>query len=161
MVKVEGMSQASLGRALGLSGAAVTKLKKQGMPVHSVEAAQAWREARQNIAHRKPLPTAVPTRPAPRADQPLDDETHDQARTRREIAEANLAELKLSELRGDLVRVADFRSAAAREDAALREALLQLPARLAPQVAAIADQAACHDLLQTELHAVLNLLTSS
>ena len=49
-------SQAAIGRALGLSPAAMTKLKKQGMPVDSVEAAQAWRVERQNVAQRKPVP---------------------------------------------------------------------------------------------------------
>jgi hypothetical protein len=56
---VNAMSQAALGRALGLSPASVTKLKGQGMPVDSVEAAQAWREARQNLAQRKPAPPDV------------------------------------------------------------------------------------------------------
>jgi hypothetical protein len=60
MVNTEGpLSQAAIGRALGLSPAAMTKLKKQGMPVDSVEAAQAWRVQRQNVAQRKPLPAGV------------------------------------------------------------------------------------------------------
>lgn len=37
-------SQAAIGRALGLSPASMTKCKGMGMPVHSVEAARAWRE---------------------------------------------------------------------------------------------------------------------
>jgi hypothetical protein len=37
-------SQAAIGRALGISPASVTKCKGMGMPVHSVEAARAWRE---------------------------------------------------------------------------------------------------------------------
>ncbi len=41
-------SQAAIGRALGISPASVTKCKGMGMPVHSVEAARAWRE--HNIA---------------------------------------------------------------------------------------------------------------
>ena len=36
-------SQAALARALGLSPAAITKFKARGMPIDSVEAAQAWR----------------------------------------------------------------------------------------------------------------------
>ena len=52
----QALSQAAIGRALDLSPASMTKLKKQGMPVDTVEAAQAWREARQNIAARKPAP---------------------------------------------------------------------------------------------------------
>jgi hypothetical protein len=42
------LSQAAIGRALGLSSASVTKCKKMGMPVHDVEAARTWRE--NNIA---------------------------------------------------------------------------------------------------------------
>ena len=37
------LSQAAIGRAMNLSPPAITKLKKQGMPVHSLEAALAWR----------------------------------------------------------------------------------------------------------------------
>lgn len=36
-------SQAAIGRALDLSPASMTKCKGMGMPVHSVEAARAWR----------------------------------------------------------------------------------------------------------------------
>jgi hypothetical protein len=41
-------SQNAIGRALGLSSASMTKCKKMGMPVHSVDAARTWRE--NNIA---------------------------------------------------------------------------------------------------------------
>lgn len=41
-------SQASIGRALGLSASSMTKLKGMGMPVDSVQSAHAWRES--NIA---------------------------------------------------------------------------------------------------------------
>ena len=53
-------SQASIGRALGLSASSMTKLKGMGMPVDSVQNARAWRDC--NIAPtvytsalRKPL----------------------------------------------------------------------------------------------------------
>ena len=36
-------SQAAIARALGLAKSRVTAMKKQGMPVHSIEAAQEWR----------------------------------------------------------------------------------------------------------------------
>ncbi len=58
-------SQAAIGRALGICPASVTKCKQLGMPVHSIEAARAWRE--HNIAptmhklHRKsPMPLDPP-----------------------------------------------------------------------------------------------------
>jgi hypothetical protein len=64
------LSQNAIGRALGLSSASMTKCKHMGMPVHSVEAARAWRE--HNIAptmhkYLKPSPT---TQPRPKARQP-------------------------------------------------------------------------------------------
>lgn len=87
------------------------------------------------------------------ADPPVED--YYLVKSRRERAEADLAELKLAELRGELVRVGDVRAAYAKRAAGLREAILQLPARLAAQLAAEADQAKCHDLLQAELHGIL------
>jgi hypothetical protein len=76
-------------------------------------------------------------------------------KARRERAEADIAELKLAELRGELVRAADVKASHARRLSALRDSILQLPARLAPVLAAEADAARCHDTLQAELHAVL------
>ncbi|MBK7121293.1 MAG: hypothetical protein IPH64_21505 [Comamonadaceae bacterium] len=101
MVNQQGTpTQKALAAALDMSQANVTKLKKQGMPVDSVEAAQAWREARQNIAARKPARwpalrrrrLAATVRPASPDEtrmpeyRELPDEDHQAARTRREIA---------------------------------------------------------------------------
>ncbi len=76
-------------------------------------------------------------------------------RTRREAAEAQAAEMRLREQAGELVRADDVRHAHARRLAALRDALLQIPARLAPVLAAETDQRAVHDALQAELYAVM------
>jgi phage terminase Nu1 subunit (DNA packaging protein) len=167
---VNEMSQAALGRALDLSPPAITKLKKQGMPVHSVEAAQQWRRARQNVAQRKPEPPALQIRvPAPPAvdslpsppPQFLNDESHDAARTRREIAEANLAELKLAEQRGELVRAAAVRAALSKRAAALRESFLQLPARVVPLLAADPVPSSMDRILRAEIVAALAQLTEA
>jgi hypothetical protein len=77
------------------------------------------------------------------------------SRGRREAAEAATAELRLAELRGQLTRVPDVKRAHATRLAALREGLLQIPARLAPVLAAETDLARTQDLLQRELAAVL------
>lgn len=160
---VNALSQAAIGRAMNLSRAAITKLKKQGMPVDSVESALAWRVARQNVAARKALPPEihhmVPKFSAPpppsKTVVPANDESHDQARTRREIAEANLAELKLAELRGELVRATDVRAALARRAASLRESFLQLPARVVPLLAADPAPASMDKILRAEIVAAL------
>jgi hypothetical protein len=58
-------SQAELARALGLAKSRVTAMKKRGMPVHSIDAARAWRVKHLSIARRKPEPVRnAPTRSA-------------------------------------------------------------------------------------------------
>lgn len=46
-------NDAALARVLGLSKAAVSRAKKRGMPTHSIEAAQAWRDKNLNPMLRK------------------------------------------------------------------------------------------------------------
>ena len=60
-------SQNAIGRALGLSSPAMTKMKKQGCPMTSIGAVRAWREKHLNIAMRKP----EPRRTAPAQHEPL------------------------------------------------------------------------------------------
>lgn len=166
-------SQAAIGRALGLSPAAITKLKGQGMPVHSVAAAQAWREARQNVAARKPLPPArAPLPVAPSAPGPVflpgafpapdlpDDllEGHDAARTRLRIAEANMAEMNEAKMRREMINVAVVERQLATDYATTRDALLQIPARIAPLLASESDTAAIQTLLDAEIHQALGNL---
>ena len=169
---VNAPSQAAIGRALGLSPPAITKLKKQGMPVDSVEAAQAWRVARQNVAARKPAPVAPPARPPvpppPAAFPPLDPpedfdtgEDHDAARTRLRISEANLSEMKEAEERGVLIRIDAVKSALSVAMATVREALLQIPSRLAPLLAADTDPASVQTLLHSEIHQALEHLSGA
>lgn len=166
------MTQVALGRALGLSPAAITKLKQQGMPVDSVAAAQAWREQNLNIAARKPQPVGLGSGvsaapgvatafPPLAADQAGDfgDEDFQMARTRREIAEANLAEMREAELEGKLIRVDAVRSAWARGMAATRDALLQVPHRVAPLLAVETDLERIGQILDAELRQALTELT--
>ena len=160
---VKNISQADIARALGLSQPAITKLKRQGMPVDSVEAAQAWREARQNVAARKPLPSPfrASVSDSNAAARDLPDEGRDAARTRREIAEANLAEIREAEERGELIRVDAVRSAIAGVIAGTRDSLMQIPARVAPVLAAEADAARVHEMLQLEINQALAALAAA
>lgn len=172
---VKPLSQAAIGRALGLAPATITKLKGQGMPVDSVESARAWREARQNIAARKAEPKTKPNydrvggddfRAMIRANEVKPDgteldETHDAARTRREIAEANLAEMKEAELRGELIRIAAVKTTLATVFATTRDALLQIPSRLAPLLAADVDPASVQNTLHSEIHQALHHLSGA
>lgn len=164
------LSQNAIGRALGLSSAGVVKLKKQGMPVDSVESAQAWRKANQSIAKRKPVPQAqdphaqvvggdvfremirmTPVKP----DGSALDESHDQARTRREIAEANLAELREGELSGELVRKEEVEQAAYRAARSLRDGLTNCAKRLGATVAVLTTPEECANAIEQEHRTLL------
>lgn len=83
------------------------------------------------------------------------------SRARRERAEAETAEIKLAELQGDVIRVAAVRSALASVISATRDSLMQLPARLAPVLAAETSAARIHDALQAEIHQALAQLTAA
>jgi len=177
---VKRLTQAALAQALDLTEGRVSQLKSQGMPVDSVEAAQAWRNAQQNIAARKPAPAsaealaaqhvaaqsvaaqpvAVPFVPQtfpPLSDFP--DEDFQAARTRREIAEANLAELKEAEQNGKVIQTDAVRAAWSRRVAGTRDALLQIPSRLAPVLAAEPSMERIALLLETELRQALHELS--
>jgi hypothetical protein len=143
-------SQAALGRALGLSAPSVTKLKKLGMPVDSIESAREWRERRLNIAQRKPEPGPERFRPPPREAGSERDETRDEARTRREMLAKQEA--------GELVFAAEVRAEFAKAVAAVRDSLLNLPGRLAPVVAAEADPRLVQSILDAEIRAALGKL---
>lgn len=98
-----------------------------------------------------PDPAAAGPAPAP-TPAPM---SYNTAKTLREVSEAAMAQLKLQELRGELVKVADVRTAMAAKVAALREAAMQIPSRLAPVLAAETDQAKVYEHLENELRAML------
>ena len=150
----------------------------------SVEAVRAWREVRQNIAARKPekpiQPPAAPPKSPGYGRVGGDDfhdmirahevdsggfelgEDHDAARTRLRISEANLSEMKEAEERGSLIRVDAVKATLATAMATAREALLQIPSRLAPLLAADTDPANVQNLLHVEIHqALLHLAGAS
>lgn len=143
----------------------MTQLKALGCPLDSVESARAWRQERQNIAQRKsepgtpPAPVIVAREAAPAGY--AWEESHDAARTRREIAEANLAEMRESEERGGLIRVAAVEAVWGSTLAGVREHLLQVRARLAPLLAAESDPFKIDQLLDVEHGQALQLLAGA
>lgn len=167
------MLKKDLATALGISGPMVSKLSARGMPTHSIDAASRWRAAnlaqsytkryRQPALANGPATAAATGAAAPADASPLHglDESHNTARTRREIAEADLAELKLAELRGELVRADEWSAALARRAVAFREGLLQIPDRLSAQLAAEADQDTIRRLLDVEIRATLTHLVEA
>ena len=159
------MKQKDLAEALGLHKSVLSRYVRKGLPTHSVEAAKAWYS--QNIGVRsrsdaKPARVEVDPASAPvdviRASVvsgPGSEEGFQEARTRREIAEANLAEMREAELEGKLIRVEVIRAAWAKRVASTRDALLQIPSRLSPTLAAQSDVDQVARLLEEELRQAL------
>ena len=79
-------------------------------------------------------------------------------RARLLAAQAAREELRLGEDRGALIRVDAVRDALANSYITLREAIMSIPARLAPQLAAESDIAAAQTLLDAELRSALTEL---
>lgn len=104
-----------------------------------------------------PAPVQAPPAPPPAAD-PIDSgeiPNYQESRARREAAEADLAELKVRTQRGELVPVAAVRAEFSRQMAAVRDGLLNIPARLAPVLAAESNVGRVQTLIDAELRAVL------
>jgi hypothetical protein len=161
------VKRAELARLLGVSRQAIGDLvRRKVLEVGAderidVELARHAIESRVRPSGKSAATLAVAPAPAaaPAASGAEQDATavtsYHVAKTLREVAEARIAQLKLAELRGELVRAADVKATYAQLAAGLREALLQIPARMAAVLAAEADQGKVHDILRAELHQVL------
>lgn len=172
----ERVTKAALARLLGCSRQSIGELVQRGIVPADADGMIDVAAAKAAIAatvrpHGKTAAAvaeaapagATPAAPAPAAapQAPNEATSYHVARTLREAAEASIARLKLAEMRGELVRVADARAALARHAATYREALLQIPGRLAAQLAAEADQARVYAMLDAELRAAMAHLTEA
>lgn len=101
------------------------------------------------------------SRPRPKSGKRAPDDirvvpaTYDEARTQREIAEAQISALKAAELAGDLVRVGDVRAKTAKVFAGIRETFLQMPSRIVPLLAAASGADEMDLILRREINDAL------
>jgi phage terminase Nu1 subunit (DNA packaging protein) len=162
MPEVNGLSQAALARAIGLSPAMIVKLKGRGMPIHSVEAALAWREENQRQYMKPDGAIKVPP-PAPPADDNDDDDDEVPdfriSRARREAALADQEEMQAAKMRGDLIATEDVARQWAAEASRQREAWLQFADRLAPLLE-MRGLAFIRQTLDAEVRQILNGLAA-
>lgn len=169
MSKVKLMTQAEYATHRGVSAVAVHKaVKAQRISTidGKIDPAVAdiqWQANTRPRAVRPPvseppasstgsLPAQQQHPPSP-AGEPVDD--YWVSRARREAAEAQIAEMKRSEIEGTLMRTDALRQAWSKRIAATRDALLQIPARMAPVLAAELDMERVAVLLEDELRQAL------
>ena len=175
------MSQAAIGRVLGLAPSTMTKYKLAGMPMDSVESARAWHKAHTNIAQRKhrstppnfaaTLPQVTVTHPdnhdpvgqppavirahEARADGSALGEDFDAARTREKIATANLAEIEEAALRGMYLVKTDFERYLFNAGRMLRDTLANCARRIGAEVSSLTTAEACEAVIDREHRAAL------
>lgn len=171
------MTKKELAALLGISGAMVSRLAKRGMPTDDVDRAKRWRRRHLEPGRTKGTrydPAQATTGPGPGmpsdteppgdavvSEAAVSSESFLEARTRREIADANLAEMREREARRELIRLDVVTDQLAITFATIRDALLQMPNRIAPSLAALSDSAKVHDLLYSEIHQALTTLANA
>lgn len=173
MTKVKLMTQSEYAKHRGCSGVSVHKAIKAGRislidgKIDPAVADIQWAaNTRARVTARPPSsveatpPSSAPEKPAIGA-EPLEAKSEDywDARSRRETAEAAIAEMKEAEMRGSLIRVDAARSAWAGKVTSARDALLQIPSRLAPVLAAESDMEKVAELIEGELRQALHQLS--
>ena len=131
----------SVAVALGVSPGRVSQLKAQGMPTDTVGAAQEWYAA--NV-DKKYAPTT-----GKRQTASLED-----ARVRRETAEASMAEMRELAQAGELVDAVAVRRLLSDAGAQIGLILDRIPDRLAPRLVAGGNEQQIHQMLQAEIDQV-------
>lgn len=153
-------TQAEIAVALGITPGRVTHLKKQGMPIYSIDAAAAWKLQHVAPVAKSKTQAQHVVAATPLRENPLDRPSYESSRARREAAEAEMAERKLAELAGGLIRMDAVTRAWAEAITNCRDSMLQIPARLAPVLAAESDLVACTLILEEAIHTSLQALSS-
>ena len=177
------LTQAEIGRALGISKQAVSQLKAKGMPVESIEAAARWRAtnidlgrakgARVVLAHsdldeedrQPPLPSFAggdleddPEHQSAQLDgaaDASDNAAYRQARAEREQVRLERERLALEQLKGKLIDADEAIRMSFTAFRMLRDAVLNVPARIKDEVAAEADPFHVEQRIDAELTAAL------
>lgn len=177
MAKVNLMTQAEYARHRGCSKVAVGKAVKANRisllngQIDATVADIQWqantraRVSRNQVAHSaalesgtgEPILAVLPET----QDKPSNSDGYSASRNRREAADAEMAELKLAEAQNSLIRVDAVKMVLGGIFSTMRDAVLQIPARLSPQLAAESDPASVQKMLYTELHQALQQLSGA
>lgn len=173
--KAKGVTPAAVTHAIRsgrLNGALVTENGKQLIDLERGLALWDERTLRNNNAKVGTADDATPVRPARAVAPPTPDQVRayiealpedaipdlNESRARREHYQAEQAKLAALQGRGELVPVAEVKTEAFALARAVRDALMGIPDRLAPMLAATQDARQVHHLLSEELRVALRSL---
>ena len=167
----EWVNQSEYARRRGVSKVAVNLAIKKGRitlvdgKIDPERADEEWgRNSRPRVgsapaaapkASKPAPPPAVAPPVAANPIEPRDAPPWQESKARQAAIDADKAEIELAKMVGELVDAAKVRAAFARRISAVREGILQIPARLAPVLAAEVSLAVVQSTLDTELRAVL------
>jgi phage terminase Nu1 subunit (DNA packaging protein) len=144
------VTQAAAAKHFGVDPSLITRKKKQGKLVMKgglVDLERSGGAFSQVPASKRKIDTAP--------DGKDSGESFNDAQRRKESALADLRELEFKTKAGDLVSVTEMESAWAVIGQTMRDALLSMPERLAPRVAAVSDVRQCRDILSKEIRTVI------
>lgn len=170
MAKVELISKSAFAVMMGVSPAAVTKAIAENRITtvrdgdkDKIDPAVAQIQWAQNTRARSPSSNAAPAADAttPATTKGNNESGYWDSRTSREEAEAGMAQLKLAELRKSLIPVDAVRAAFGTAFSSAREALMQIPSRIAPALAAESDPQKIQITLGDAIHAALMSLSKA
>lgn len=154
--------------ALGISPGRVSQLRKEGMPVDSIASASAWYRRRvdqgRSFGAKRGARMAEKTVAASRFSVPPEDGhpggvSYEEARRRREVAEATTAELRLAELAGELVRREAVNRLLFTAGRVMRDQMLAIAPRLSASLAPMVDPKAIEMRIADEVRVALRALS--
>lgn len=163
MAEVKLVSQAEFARLMGVSQAAVHHAIKQARITtvgKKIDPAVAQIQWAQNTRARAPSGNATGAQQEAKKDHTVGngDSGYWESRAKREATEAAISELKLQEMQGALMRVDVIKAVVGNAYAATREAIMQIPSRLAAQLAAESNSSKVQSDLAAALHQALEAL---
>jgi hypothetical protein len=147
------MTRTELAAGLGIDAGLVTRYARRGMPTDSLPAAAAWKAAnvRQRMTGKSTARAGRAAPAAPAGTVP----SYSESRARREHAEAVEAELRVQKLKRTLIDREQAERTVAGILIGCRDAVRQIPARIAVLLAAETDAREVDRLLQAEIDATL------
>lgn len=156
--------------ALGISPGRVSQLRKEGMPVDSIASASAWYRRRVDqgrsfgakrgarMASSQAEDAAQRKGAGPAEDGHREGVSYEEARRRREVAEATTAELRLAELAGELVRRDAVNRLLFTASRVMRDQMLAIAPRLSASLAPMVDPKAIEMRIADEVRVALRAL---